>query len=337
MEEKIREAIKNILKTNKEIIIYPFGFWGKRTKVILNEEFDIQEFCVVDNNYSDEGVKNIEEIEINEINNYCWLIACIDDTSFTDIMKSLDEHNVDEQNIEDVFWNYHYYHLHAPKFMIYDAQRQGLTLAQYYENHYNSLGVKSETVIDNIVTIIELPEGGNICEIGTGSGRFLIKLIERFRPAKYEFYEIEKILSEYIVNTYKYNYCKIINNEADGKSLQRTLTESQDMVFASNVFSLIKYSTTYQYFLEMIRVCKKGGYVIFDAHTEDTLQESVLNNDDNVANDWRILPQITIENIFEKRKMKLVRKFESLMAGGDRKTQIYHVVETWYIYKKEEV
>lgn len=54
------------------------------------------------------------------------------------------------------------------------------------------------------------------------------------------------------------------------------MTGSQDIVFESNVFSLIKYSITYQYFLEMIRVCKEGGYIIFDAHAEDTLQENVL-------------------------------------------------------------
>lgn len=192
MEELIRDAIKSILAKNKKIVIYPFGFWGKRAKEILNEEFGIQEFCISDNNCAEGNVKRIADLDADKMNDYCYLIACIADEAFTEIIKSLDELNVDDENLIDVFWNFHYYHLNAPVFMIYDAQRHGLTLAQYYENHYNRLGVKSDTAMNNISSIIDIPEGGSICEIGSGSGRFMVKLIEKFKPAKYEFYEIEK-------------------------------------------------------------------------------------------------------------------------------------------------
>lgn len=131
-----------------------------RVKEILNTEFGMQKFCLVDNNRPDKMVKGIADIDIEKMNDYCWLIACVDDANFTEITRSLDEHNIDKQNVEDVFWNFYYFHLKAPKFMIYDAQRQGITLAQYYENHYNLLGVKTETVIDSIANIVKISEGG---------------------------------------------------------------------------------------------------------------------------------------------------------------------------------
>lgn len=109
------------------------------------------------------------------MNEYCFLVACKNDVTFTEIIKTLDKLNVDEKNIEDVFWNYHYYHLNMPAFMIYDSERQGISLAQYYENHYNCLGVKTETVLDIISSVVNIPKRGKFCEIGTGSGRFLVK------------------------------------------------------------------------------------------------------------------------------------------------------------------
>lgn len=76
-------------------------------------------------------------------------------------------------------------------------------------------------------------------------------------PEQYEFYEIEKKLAEYIVQNYKYSYCKIIDKEANGKNLKGTMTESQDLVFVSNVFPLLKYSDTFQYF----NLNSRNGYI----------------------------------------------------------------------------
>ncbi len=53
MKEKIREAIGRCLKKNKKIAIYPFGVYGKMVKEILNQEFGLQECCIVDNYCAD--------------------------------------------------------------------------------------------------------------------------------------------------------------------------------------------------------------------------------------------------------------------------------------------
>ncbi|MCM1251243.1 MAG: class I SAM-dependent methyltransferase [Clostridium sp.] len=166
----------------------------------------------------------------------------------------------------------------------------------------------------------------------------MVKLIEKFEPTRYEFYEIEKKLAEYIIENYQYPYCQMLSQEADGRSLKATADESVDLVFASNIFSLITYDNAYRYLLEMIRICKKDGYVVFDMHTEDTMTESVLSNEQNPANTWRIFPQKVIEDIFGKRKMKLICKFKNTMVpgiGAENKQIDGDVIESWYIYKKE--
>ncbi|MCM1251244.1 MAG: hypothetical protein NC321_00320 [Clostridium sp.] len=160
MEERIREAVKKALDKKKEIIIYPFGVYGKKVKEILNQEFHLQEYCIVDNNRTGEGIQQITDLDADKMNDYCYLVACINDVIFTEIIKSLDEKHVDNKNIEDVFWEEHYYHLYAPAFMIYDAHRQGITLAQYYENHYNAVGVKTDVLIDKIAEVVNLSGGG---------------------------------------------------------------------------------------------------------------------------------------------------------------------------------
>lgn len=335
--KEIRKAIESVLTKNKKIIIYPFGFYGKMVKEILNKEYSLHEDCIIDNFSNDQCIRRITDLDKSRVNDYCYLIACKSDVQFTEIVKTLDELKVNKENVVDVFGAEHYYHLYAPTFMIYDAHRQGLNLAQYYEKHYNSFGIKSDTIIDKIAEIIDISARGSICEIGPGSGRFLVKLIEKFKPRKYEFYEIEKKLEKYITENYHYEECSIIDREANGVNLEGTETGSQDLVFESNVFSLIKYSYTYKYFLEMIRVCKEGGYIVFDAHTEEALTEEALDNDENYVNEWRIIPQVVIENIFRKRKMKLIQKFNNLMIGGNEDVPHFNIVETWYVYKKESL
>lgn len=86
----------------------------------------------------------------------------------------------------------------------------------------------------------------------------------------------------------------------------------------------------------MIRVCKKGGYVIFDAHTEEALSENVLRDENNYVNEWRILPSKIIKSIFKERGMKLIHNFSNLMIGGQKDKPQFNIIESWYIYQKED-
>lgn len=61
MEDKIRLGLKNLIHNGKrDFVIYPFGRYGKLTKQILNNEFNIQELFIVDNkqSLSDKNIMN---------------------------------------------------------------------------------------------------------------------------------------------------------------------------------------------------------------------------------------------------------------------------------------
>lgn len=62
MEDKIRTALRMLIEQgHKDFVIYPYGYFGKMTKKILNEEFDIKEMFIVDNEHSktDSNIKNM--------------------------------------------------------------------------------------------------------------------------------------------------------------------------------------------------------------------------------------------------------------------------------------
>ena len=66
--DKILGSIRKEIKTcvdagEKKFIIAPFGYWGKETKKILNEEFGIQEeFCVDNSNFDEKYVFSVEQM-----------------------------------------------------------------------------------------------------------------------------------------------------------------------------------------------------------------------------------------------------------------------------------
>ncbi len=324
IEDKIRKAIIDAVntKSKKGIVIYPFGVYGKKVKDILNKEFDIYEAYIIDNNISEDS--RIQQVEsMDNMNDYIYLIACRDTKVFTDIMKTLNL-KVDDENIIDIFAEWHYHLYQEPEFVLYDATRKGMDLGGWYEKRLNQVG-RTDTVTDAIMNTISIPEGGTFCEIGPGTGRYMQKFIEKARPQKYEFYEVQKKLAEYLVKALNYNFCEVIAREADGYSLKDTHSCSQDVIFANSVWPIIKYSNIYQYFLEMIRVCKVGGYVIFDAYTEDSYTERILNDKNCLLNEWRLLPNRMIMDIFISRKMKLEHKFEF---------PYINFMGSWYIFKK---
>ena len=308
-EEKIREAIKNHAIDDKKIIIYPFGKLGRTVKEILNHEFGIQESYIFDNNISDDGVQKIESMDVDKMNDYLYLVACLNTRQFTEIIKTLDT-KVDDANIVDIFSDEHGHLFLESDWAIFDAQRKGLSLREWLEKKEGMAG-RTDVLIDAIVNTVNVHAGGHFCEIGPGTGGYLQKLIEKFRPLRYEFYEVNKALTNYILENNKYEYCTVVAQETDGRSLKETRTASQDVVSAYNVWSILgKYSNIYKYFLEMIRVCKTGGYVIFSTYTEDSYTERVLEDDNNVLNEWKVIPNSMIKNTFESRDMKLIRRFE---------------------------
>ena len=78
-----------------------------------------------------------------------------------------------------------------------------------------------------------------ICEIGSGSGRYLEKIINLCNPVLYESYEIEKDWADFLERKYS-----VVSHDADGRSLRYTKSSSVDLVHAHGLFVYIPFLTT---------------------------------------------------------------------------------------------
>jgi hypothetical protein len=150
------------------------------------------------------------------------------------------------------------------------AKRERLSICDYVEKLWDQQG-NTQRVIENLVSyeVFNL-ENPNILEIGTGTGRFLEKVLEKCKPAKYESYEPNRAWSKWLQATYP-----IISHTADGVSLKQTTTDSIDFLHVHGVFVYLPFLVVYRYFKETFRVVKISGFVVFDIMSEDCLEKSI--------------------------------------------------------------
>ena len=111
-----------------------------------------------------------------------------------------------------------------------------------------------------------------VLEIGPGSGRYLEKTLAHCTPERYEIYETSAPWAAYLQQNYN-----VILRPTDGRYLSSTPDHSVDLVQAHKVFSSIPSLPTFGYWKEMSRVCRAGGFVVFDILTETCLEPATLN------------------------------------------------------------
>lgn len=151
------------------------------------------------------------------------------------------------------------------------AKERNLTVCDYLEMIWNKQG-DTQRVIDKMKEMGIFDRNiTRVCEIGTGSGRYLEKVVGICNPARYESYETAEDWAEWLQEQYG-----IISQPADGKSLASTHTSSMDLVHAHGVFVYLPFLTTYRYFQEIVRVIDDNGYVVFDIISEECLDADTV-------------------------------------------------------------
>lgn len=148
------------------------------------------------------------------------------------------------------------------------AEREGLSVCNYVEKLWGQQG-DTQRVIDQMsscgVFDIKAP---NVLEIGTGTGRYLEKVLEKCKPALYESYETSEGWAEWLQSSYP-----IISHKADGVTLNQTATHSVDILHSHGVFVYLPFLVSYRYWKEIWRVVKSGGFVVFDIYSEGCADE----------------------------------------------------------------
>lgn len=105
---------------------------------------------------------------------------------------------------------------------------------------------------------------GTIVEIGTGTGRYLHRLIGG--ATRYESYETAPDWEWWLGKTYP-----VATMQADGKTLSGTPDASVDLAHAHGVFVYTPFLTSVSYWREIVRVLKPGGLAVFDIFTHDCM------------------------------------------------------------------
>jgi SAM-dependent methyltransferase len=187
------------------------------------------------------------------------------------------------------------------------AQKMGLSVCDYVEKIWEQVG-ETQKVIDKIENYNCFTNAKSICEIGAGTGRYMEKVIRKIGSyEKYVSYETASDWAEWLEKEYN-----IIKRDTDGKSLKYEDDNSIDLVHAHGVFVYLSLINSFRYFKEMLRVTKKGGYIVFDLYTDEVFDLIALNKWLISEHEYPvIIPVELINGFFTNNNCQIIDKFKN--------------------------
>jgi len=200
-----------------------------------------------------------------------------------------------------------------------EAKKLGISVCDYVEDIWDQKG-ETQKIIDKMKVFGAFSfDSPTVCEIGTGTGRYLEKVLEKCNPSLYESYETAMDWSEWLQQQYP-----VISQPANGFSLHSTIDESINLVHAHGVFVYIPFFDSLRYFKEIDRITKKDSIIVFDSITEDCLDKDSLDSWINSKYNYpRIIPNKYIDKYFPKTKYKLIGNFFTPYGKGKSKYFVF--------------
>lgn len=194
------------------------------------------------------------------------------------------------------------------------AKRANLSVGDYIDATYAEPAATQKTIDE--MARLGVFEGTvrRVCEIGPGSGRYLEKILQAYKPDYYEVYETATEWSDWLTQTYE-----ITAHACDGSSLSSTPSNSIDLVHAHKLYVYLPFVITRKYFTEMARVVVTGGHVVFDLLTEACLDEIPLDG----WSAWAVVPKQFAIDFFERREISFVDSFFIPMAAGKTECLVF--------------
>jgi hypothetical protein len=198
---------------------------------------------------------------------------------------------------------------------IRSAVRSNMTVGQYIDATYNVPGVNESTVAQLEELGVFNSRPARILELGPGSGRYLEQVAAICQPESYEIYETATPWASWLVKNYG-----VVLRPTDGRSLSATPTASVDLSHAHKVMCVLPFLTICRYLLELMRVTREGGYVVFDVPTEkcmpvEAVQEWADSDVDAGPYPSFLARHLVLDN-FTSRGFELVGSFLTHMKPG---------------------
>jgi hypothetical protein len=205
------------------------------------------------------------------------------------------------------------FHYIAAAEVVSAAEREGLSVCDYVENLWDQQG-DTQRVIDQMAPY-GLFDARNpfVVEIGAGTGRYLEKVLIKCEPARYESYETARDWAEWLQSKYP----NVAQHDADGVSLKQTATHSVDILHAHGVFVYLPFLVAYRFWIEMWRVVKRRGWVVFDIYSEDCMDEQTVKKWLASEHNYPcFLSKDYIVSLFEKHSFSLRDAFTNRHGKG---------------------
>ena len=194
-----------------------------------------------------------------------------------------------------------------------EAEKSGLSLSDYIDNSFNVPGT-TQLTIDKMSELGVFDQKiARVCEIGPGSGRYLEKVKTICSPEYYEIYETSKPWREWLVEKYK-----VAAQPTDGASLSSTPSKSMDLIHTHKMLYGNSILTIFRYLMEMARVVKDDGVVVFDLVTAECMSNEILNKwvESGVDHAHSMTPKQVAVDFFAERGFRYIGGFIVPMAPG---------------------
>jgi hypothetical protein len=194
-----------------------------------------------------------------------------------------------------------------------EARRCGKSIYEYMDSNKLTTFEERELLFNNLDKLGALTPCTEIVEIGPGTGFFLVKHLELNNPEKYHIFEIDKAWVKYLSQTYD----KVIAYPANGHSLKGLGDGNCGLCAAHGVFVYIPYLDCCRYFYEMIRVCKSGGYMVFDILSDKEWDQNIIETWLYREENWPVvLPEAWVIKLFVDKGCNLIGRFNAKTVFG---------------------
>ena len=205
--------------------------------------------------------------------------------------------------------------------VIKNARSEGLSVPDFIDKMSDDPRKTGRVcrVLNFLQNYVDLKDSGiSVLEIGPGTGRYLDGMLARnAKIARYEIYETADDWRRYLEKTYSDYFVEFISRRPDAISLKSTLSSSVDLVHAHAVFVYLRPLHVMRYILEMARVCRKGGHLLFDYLPDQQLYGNGVNSWIDGVHDWPVFFSDQVMNDFTANNgLKLVAQTDEVYGHG---------------------
>ncbi len=215
----------------------------------------------------------------------------------------------------------------AAKRTIAAAQKMGLSVCEYMESledHPQKKG-RRDYIVKKLIAAGVLDGITTVCEIGAGTGRYLEKVIAFGKPKIYEVYETNQGWVNFLKEEYGYNAEYTLQcRPADGSTLRFTPSDCCELVHAHGVFVYLPLLQTMEYLKECVRVCRPGGYIVFDCFLDKSFTLSAAQA--WLAGPYRfpvVIPEVLLDEFVRYNDLRLVQSFPVIYGASCIEYQIW--------------